>query len=65
MSALTVRRIESRRDIERFIRVPWSLYTDAPHWGPPLAAELRERLSSAKNPYFEHAVGTFFVAERN
>jgi hypothetical protein len=65
MSGLKVRSIESRRDIEKFIRVPWSLYADDPQWVPPLRAELRSRLLPSKNPYFEHAEVAYFVGERN
>ncbi len=65
MSVLAVRKIESRQDIEKFIRVPWSLYADDPQWIPPLLAELRDRLRPGKNPYFEHAEAVYFVAERN
>ncbi len=64
MSILTVRRVESRQDIERFIRVPWRLYADDPQWIPPLLVEQRARLNPRKNPYFEHADTAFFMAER-
>lgn len=65
MSKLIIRQVNSRRDIERFIRVPWSLYADDPHWVPPLLVELRARLSERKNPYFEHAKTALFLAERD
>lgn len=62
---LSVRQIESSKDIEVFLRLPWSIYAKDPNWVPPLLAELRTRLNSRKNPYFEHAQAALFLAERD
>lgn len=56
--------VQSRKDLERFIRVPWSIYTGDPCWIPPLVLERKEHLS-AKNPYFRHARWKAWVAFRN
>ena len=64
MSTLSLKRIASRRDRERFIRLPWSMYADDPHWVPPLLSPLRDRLNSRRNPYFEHADVACFLADR-
>ncbi len=62
---LTVRQIESSKDIEVFLRLPWSLYANDPNWVPPLLAELRTRFNPRKNPYFQHAQAALFLAERD
>ena len=62
---LRVRRVETVRDRERFLRLPWSLYADDPAWVPPLLPLLRDRLSPKRNPYFRHAEVACFVAERS
>jgi hypothetical protein len=64
-SMLTVRQIHSAHDVETFLRLPWSLYADDPNWVPPLLSELRARLDTRKNPYFQHAQAALFLAERN
>jgi hypothetical protein len=64
-SMLTVRPIKAAHDTETFLRLPWSLYADDPNWVPPLLSELRARLDTRKNPYFEHAQAAMFLAERN
>ena len=61
---LRVRRVETVRDRERFVQLPWSLYADDPAWVPPLIPLLRNRLSPKRNPYFRHAEVAYFVAER-
>jgi GNAT superfamily N-acetyltransferase len=62
---LTVRRVESRRDLTSFIKVPFALHRDHPQWVPPLIFERREFLNRSKNPYFEHAEAEYFIAERD
>jgi hypothetical protein len=54
---------EDRRSRNTFIRLPMSLYEDDPAWVPPLFFEQRMHLSSG-NPYFEHALCSFWIASR-
>jgi hypothetical protein len=61
---LDVARLEGRRVLNDFIRLPWSLYSDDPMWIPPLLLERRMHLSP-KNPYFDHAQFRAWVAYRN
>lgn len=65
ISMLTVRQIESFKDIEIFMRLPWSLNVNDPNWVPPLLTEIRTRLDPRKNPYFQHAQAAMFLAERD
>jgi hypothetical protein len=61
---LVIREVQSRSDIESFIRVPWPIYSTDQYWVPPLRAHLRDCLNRTKNPYFEHAEAAFFLAQR-
>jgi hypothetical protein len=65
MTTLVVRRIDSSRDIESFIRFPAELYDHDRHWVSPLYAEVRARLDPHRNPYFQHARAAMFLAERD
>ncbi len=58
---LHIEKVSTRRDLETFIRVPWSVYGDDPLWIPPLIQEQKRHLSR-KNPYFEHADCRFWIA---
>src|SRR5690606_34130162 len=53
------------RDLDPFLRLPQLLYKGDPGFVMPLYMEQRERLTPAKNPFFEHADGTLFTAYRN
>ncbi|CAB1084042.1 Hypothetical protein associated with Serine palmitoyltransferase [Olavius algarvensis Delta 1 endosymbiont] len=63
-NGLEVVKVEGRRILNDFIRLPWSLYSDDPMWIPPLLLERRMHLSP-KNPYFDHAKFQAWVIYRS
>lgn len=65
MSGVIVRRVEGRRDLRRFVKVPFHLHRDHPRWVPPLVSERMQFLNRRRNPYFEHAEAEYFIAERD
>jgi GNAT superfamily N-acetyltransferase len=64
MGSLTIRRVGGRRDLKRFVKVPFHLHRDHPQWVAPLIFERMEFLNPRKNPWFEHGEAELFVAER-
>jgi GNAT superfamily N-acetyltransferase len=62
---LTVRPVRGRRDLTRFIKLPFRLHRDHEPWVPPLISERRRFLDRNKNPYFEHAEAEYFLCERD
>ncbi len=60
---LHIKRVRGKKDMEAFIRLPWSIYSKDPNWVPPVMQETRMRLSP-KNPYFRHADARFWIAFR-
>ena len=60
-----VRPVVSRADRRAFLDLPYRLHRTDPHWIPPLRLAERDRLSSKKNPFFEHAAHELFLAERD
>jgi GNAT superfamily N-acetyltransferase len=63
-SGVQVRPVEGRRELTKFIKVPFGLHQGTP-WVPPLVTERRQFLSRKKNPYFEHAEAEYFLAWRD
>ncbi len=61
---IEIRRVEGGEDLNRFIRLPWKIYKDYPHWVPPLMRDVRFKLDRAKHPFFEHAEMEMFLATR-
>jgi GNAT superfamily N-acetyltransferase len=61
---LRVRATRDRRDLKRFIDLPYRLHARDPVWVPPLRRDVESLLSRSKNPFFEHAEAEYFIAER-
>jgi GNAT superfamily N-acetyltransferase len=64
MGEVTIRPVRTRRDLKRFVKVPFRLHRDSPQWVAPLVFERMEFLNRKKNPWFEHGEAELFVAER-
>jgi hypothetical protein len=63
--SLEVRPVTDKRDLKRFIRLPFELYRNEPRWVPPLIGDVRKRLDRDVNPFFEHAEAEYFLAWRD
>ena len=61
--SLTIRPVRSRRDLKRFVDLPYGLHADTP-WVPPLKLERRLFLNRKLNPYFKHGEAEYFLALR-
>jgi len=64
MKPLRIKPVETREDRKAFLRLPWTVYKDDPHWVPPIFSERMDFTDPAKNPFFEHAEVAFFMAIR-
>jgi len=64
-SSVEVRRVSGRADLDRFIRLPNTLYRGDPAWVPPLLLERRAALSPRSNPWFRHGEAAFWIAQRH
>jgi GNAT superfamily N-acetyltransferase len=64
MASVSIRPVRSRRELKRFVKVPFAIHRDNPLWVAPLIFERMEFLDEKKNPYFEHAEAELLIAER-
>jgi GNAT superfamily N-acetyltransferase len=53
--------VATDRDLHTFLRLPWRIYQDDPHWVPPLLFEQRQLLTG-QHPFFEKAEIRLFLA---
>jgi GNAT superfamily N-acetyltransferase len=65
MTSVEIRPVRTREDLEAFIRLPFCLYRDDPHWVPPLLSERRRFMCPRRNPFFDHAEAALWLARRN
>ncbi len=56
---------DSRRDVNRFVDLPFRLYRDCPQWVPPLLSDIKLQLNRHKYPFYEHSTAEFYLAERD
>jgi len=64
-ASVSIRPVRTRRELKRFVKVPFRLHRDRPQWVAPLIFERMEFLNREKNPFFEHAEAEYFLAERD
>ncbi len=60
-----IRRVETEKDLARFIDLPYRLHRRDLNWVPPFKAEVKKLLDRRVNPFFAHAEADYFVAERD
>jgi GNAT superfamily N-acetyltransferase len=64
MEGIEIRKVQTRGDLRKFIRFPWSVYKNDPCWVPPLILEMKDKLNRRKHPFFEHGEADYFLAWR-
>jgi hypothetical protein len=63
---LEIRPVESKKELETFLRVPWTLGMKSdPNWVPPLLDDYRRSLDPKKSPFLKHGEARCFVAFQN
>ena len=55
----------NKRDLRRFLQLPYILYHDDPMWVPQLRRELRKEFSPRRNPVFDHTEYALFLLREN
>ncbi|RKY92462.1 N-acetyltransferase [candidate division KSB1 bacterium] len=64
-SELQIIPVTNKRQLRRFIMLPWKLYRNDPNWVPPLIMDQKKLLDRKKNPFFAHSTAEFFLAVQN
>lgn len=54
--------LNDKRQVEDFLRLPFSIYRDIPQWVPPLQMDERARLNPKRFPFYKHSQAVFFIA---
>lgn len=57
--------VETKRQREAWLRLPWRLYRDHEPWVPNLLMLQREVIDPKKNPFFKHGEVQLFLASRD
>jgi len=65
MSKIEIKKVESGKDLDLFIKFPWTIYKNDPNWVPPLISSRKKLLNKKKSPFFEHAAADYFLAYKD
>lgn len=65
MSNLVIRTVESKKDLNAFIRLPFRIHKNHTNWLPPLITDEEKVFDAAKNHSFAHCETILLIAERN
>lgn len=63
--AVEIRRVESKRDLRKFIRFNYELYKGNPYSVPDLYEDMLSTFSEKKNPAFEFCEAEYFLAYKD
>ncbi len=65
MSDLQIVPVKSHNELLSFIKMPWGIYKNDPHWVPPLIFDQLEFLNPQKGVFFEYGNALLLMALRN
>ena len=54
--------LANKKQVDDFLRLPFSIYRDIPQWVPPLQMDERIRLDPKRFPFYKHSHAAFFIA---
>lgn len=65
MSSVSIKNVQTKKDLKNFIKLPWKIYKGYKYWVPPLIMEQKNLLNKEKNPFFKDAEADYFLAYKN
>ena len=63
--SVEIRPVETRRERATFVKMPWQIYHDDPHWVPPLIGDQKKMLSPDKGLFYRYGDAKLFMAYRD
>lgn len=54
--------LHNKKQVDDFLRLPFSIYRNIPQWVPPLQMDERLRLNPKRFPFYKHSRAAFFLA---
>jgi len=58
-------KVQTKRQLDQFIKFPFELYKDNPYWVPPLISDEKFTLDKNKNPAFEFSEAEYWLAYKD
>jgi hypothetical protein len=55
--------LSNKKQVNDFVKFPFRLYKDCPHWVPPFIGDIKLMLNPQKHPFYAHSDAEFFVVK--
>jgi len=65
LGGIEVVAVDSKKALNEFVELPFSIYRDDRYWVPPLRIAVRELLDREKHPFYINAEAEFFLARQD
>lgn len=65
LSNIEIRPVQSKKDLQNFIKFQWKINENDPNWVAPLMMDRLKVLNKETNPFFKDNPGEFFLAYKN
>jgi hypothetical protein len=65
MKEIEIRKVDSRKDLKKFVEFPFQLFRGNSYWVPPLKFDEMNTLRKDKNPAFEFCEAGYWMAYRD
>ncbi|MBN2571037.1 MAG: hypothetical protein JXA68_02820 [Ignavibacteriales bacterium] len=62
MQNVQIIKVETKKDLSKFIKFPWRLYKNDSYWVPPLIIDQKKIFNKKINPFFRHGDIQLFLA---
>jgi len=62
---LEIVEVTTRKQINQFVKLPWTVYENDPWWSPPLLTTEKDYINPRKNPFYLHGSAAKFLALRD
>ena len=53
----------NRKDVRKFINLPFDLYKNCAQWVPPFISDMELVLNRSKHPFYQHSEADFILVE--
>lgn len=63
--SIIIKKVETLKDLKKFVKFPFELYKNHPYWIPPLIIDELNTLRKDKNPAFEYCEAKYFLAYKD
>ena len=65
MMSIKVKPVNDKRELKKFIKLPWKIYKNDKYWVPPLISQMKEKFNPDKHPYHDFATLQPFLAYKD